>query len=147
MKKRPDLIVLIAVWEFISAAGLILPIIFILGIGFFMPFSSRMGYWGYEGTFPGMGNIAIFMTVFVFLFLGVYFGVALAGGIGLLRGREWGRIISIVHAALSLFWFPVGTVIGALALVYLLKPEVREYFQEEEQAAPQSSPPADTSKT
>ena len=57
-----------------------------------------------------------------------YFVLALMGGIGLLQGREWGRIMTIVHAALSLFWIPIGTVIGALVLVYLTRPEVRDYF-------------------
>jgi len=30
--------------------------------------------------------------------------------------------------ALSLSWVPIGTVIGILILLYLIKPEVREYF-------------------
>jgi hypothetical protein len=50
------------------------------------------------------------------------------GGIGLLKGREWGRILSIIHAALNLLWVPVGTVIGVLILIYLTKTETQEYF-------------------
>lgn len=64
----------------------------------------------------------------VLLVMLAYFVLALMGGIGLLQGREWGRILSIVHAALSLFWIPIGTVIGILIIIYLTKQEVREYF-------------------
>ena len=56
-------------------------------------------------------------------------GLSLAGGIGILKAKSWGRIISIVVAVLSLFWIPVGTVLGVLVLIYLAKAEVREYFE------------------
>ncbi len=77
---------------------------------------------------PRMGGFAIFALGVAVLVMVAYFILALMGGIGLLKGREWGRILSIVHAALSLFWVPVGTVIGVLILVYLTKDEVKEYF-------------------
>ena len=75
-----------------------------------------------------MGGIAILILGIAMLVMVAYFVLALMGGIGLLKGKEWGRILSIVHAALSLFWVPVGTVIGILILVYLTKTEVQEYF-------------------
>ena len=77
---------------------------------------------------PNISVIAIFGLSIAVLVMVAYFILALMGGIGLLRGREWGRILSIVHAALSLFWAPIGTVIGILILIYLTKNEVKEYF-------------------
>ncbi len=62
------------------------------------------------------------------LFLLGCMSIAIASGIGLLQGKRWGRIVGIVNAALSLLLVPIGTVIGILILIYLLKPEVREYF-------------------
>jgi len=56
-------------------------------------------------------------------------GLSLAGGIGILKAKSWGRIISIVVAVLSLFWIPVGTVLGILVLIYLARTEVRAYFE------------------
>jgi len=53
----------------------------------------------------------------------------LAGGTGILKAKSWGRIISIIVAVLSLFWIPVGTVLGILVLIYLTRSEVREYFE------------------
>jgi hypothetical protein len=54
--------------------------------------------------------------------------LAILGGIGVLIGKEWGRIIALVHSGLSLFWFPIGTVIGVLSIVYLTKQETKDYF-------------------
>ena len=92
-----------------------------------MWWDGMMGGWGMWGV-PQMGGIAIIVMGIVALVMVAYFVMALMGGIGLLRGREWGRILSIVHAALSLFWVPVGTVIGILILIYLTKAETQEYF-------------------
>jgi len=75
-----------------------------------------------------MGGFAIIGLSIALLVMVAYFILALMGGIGLLKAKEWGRILSIVHAALSLFSVPVGTVIGVLILVYLTKDEVKEYF-------------------
>jgi hypothetical protein len=44
-------------------------------------------------------------------------------------GKDWGRILAIVHSAVSLLNIPIGTVIGIIALIYLTKEDVREYFQ------------------
>ena len=35
----------------------------------------------------------------------------------------------MIHAVLSLFAIPCGTIIGILVLIYLMKPETREYFE------------------
>jgi len=129
--KRPDLLVLIAVWEFLCAFGVLVGIGGVSSYFFFtVPgvwWDGMMGGWDMWGV-PQMGGIAIFVLGIVLLVMVAYFILALMGGIGLLKGREWGRILSIIHAALSLFWVPVGTVIGVLILIYLTKTETQEYF-------------------
>lgn len=112
MRKRPDMLVLIAVWQFISAAGSLIGIASIAVFAF--PY-----VWDPGGVFG--------LTVAV-VTLACYTAFAVAGGVGLLIGKEWGRILSIVHAALSTLAVPVGTIIGVLSIVYLVKPEVRTYF-------------------
>jgi hypothetical protein len=65
--------------------------------------------------------------------LGVVGGALLAilglpqviGGVGLLANRNWARYVLIVTSALSLFKFPIGTVLGAYALWVLLHEESR----------------------
>jgi len=132
--KRPDLLVLIAVWMFLSALGILIGIAAVSSMFFFTyPWVCWNGMegWGMWGMWdmPRMGGFAIFALGVAVLVMVAYFILALMGGIGLLKGKEWGRVLSIVHAALSLFWIPVGTVIGILVIIYLVKPEVREYFE------------------
>ena len=63
------------------------------------------------------------------LVLLTYIGLSVAAGVGLIIEREWGRILAIIHSALIVIWIPIGTVIGVLSLIYLTKPEVRQYFE------------------
>ena len=53
----------------------------------------------------------------------------LATGVGLLRHRPWARTSGIVLGALSLFWVPLGTIVGVLTLYVLLQDDVRELFR------------------
>jgi hypothetical protein len=80
-------------------------------------------------AFPSVSYISgFFGLTLAVVALAFVLGVGVAGGVGLLRGKEWGRILSIVHAALSLFNIPIGTVIGVLAMIYLVRQDVREHF-------------------
>ena len=128
--KRPDLIILIAVWEFLSAFVVLIGIATLTSAFFFT--APWMMMWEWNGWqmcgAPNASGFVIFGMSIALLIMVAYFILALIGGIGLLRGKEWGRILSIVHAALSLFWVPIGTAIGVLILIYLTKTEVKEYF-------------------
>ncbi len=110
--KRHDGLVLIAVWDFLTALWLLIPVVAIAIFAF--PDTDDAG--GYFG-------LSIVTVVLLSLL-----GLSLAAGIGLLTRKEWGRLLAIVHAALSLIVIPLGTIIGALSLVYLTRSEIREYF-------------------
>jgi uncharacterized membrane protein (DUF2068 family) len=116
--KRPDLLILIVIWEFLTA---LLALIGVVAIAVFA-FPSITFLWGIASAG------AIFGLSLATLVLAAYCGLGIAGGIGLITGREWGRIIAIVHAAISILNVPIGTVIGILSIVYLASPEVRDYF-------------------
>lgn len=117
--KRNDILILIAIWEFLS--GLIV----FVGVASIAAFA-----------FPPVLDLsnaerigALFgLSVATFVLL-VYFALSLAAGIGLITGKEWGRISAIIHAALSLFSMPIGTIIGILVLVYLTRPDIKLYFE------------------
>ena len=51
-----------------------------------------------------------------------------AAGWALFKMLEWGRWLSIALGVLSLLLFPVGTIIGGVAIWYLLQPTVRDSF-------------------
>ena len=118
--KRPDLLLLIAIWEFITAFGAFIGISIIAVFAFPDAINHT---WG--SATPGV----IFGFSIAILVLLCYIGIAIAGGIGILQGKEWGRILSIAHAALNLFSFPIGTVIGILSIIYLTRPEVMDYIK------------------
>jgi hypothetical protein len=118
--KRPDNLILIAVWQFTTAFFALIGIFFLAAL----TFPDVIGpLWGQAMT------VGVFIFSIAIALLLVFIGIAIASGIGLLKGQEWGRVLSIIHAALSLFLYPIiGTVIGILTIIYLTKSEVSEYF-------------------
>jgi len=134
--KKPDLLVLIVIWEFISAFVAFIGIVAIAV--FAIPFV--LGTWGnweyYNGDYYGMmGNYsdmprvgAVFGLSGAILILLCFLVIAIIAGIGLLKGKEWGRITGIIHSALSVFCAPIGTVIGVFSIIYLTKQEVKDLF-------------------
>lgn len=116
--KRPDEILLIAVWNFfsilIAIIGMVALVLFAYPIVNNLYDIARTG---------GLFGLAIAM-----LFLACYVVLAILGGIGILLGKEWGRIICLIQAALSLFAIPFGTIIGIFIIIYLGKPEVKDFF-------------------
>jgi hypothetical protein len=130
--KKPDLLILIAIWEFFTAFGALIAIAAISIFGF-TGFLGNWDGWSYNGgrmwDFGSMPGVAIIFGLSVAIF--VVFCVlvlAILSGIGILKGKEWGRVTAMVHSVISLFWFPVGTVIGVLSLIYLAKQETKDYF-------------------
>lgn len=126
MKKRPDGLILIAAWQFINALGAIIGILAIAIFAF--PVVVRLHGVAQAGGLFGLG-VAV-LVLLCFTILGAF------GGFGLLNGTELGRILSIVHAAVNLIIIPIGTVLGILAIIYLGKPEVREYFEPTQEKEP-----------
>ena len=57
---------------------------------------------------------------FVWVLLIARAGLALAAGWGLLERAQWGRILAVVAALLSLLKFPFGTALGIWTLVLML---------------------------
>ena len=113
--KRPDTVILIAIWQFLNA------LFCSIGIAAIAIFAFPKAGPADVGTIFGLSIGIFFLLCFV--------GLSVAGGIGLLLGKNWGRIVSIVNAALNLISIPIGTIIGVLVLIYLTRSEVREYFE------------------
>jgi hypothetical protein len=53
----------------------------------------------------------------------------IVGGIGLLKGKNWARVLVIFLAVLDLIDFPIGTAIGGYTLWVLLNKESAELFE------------------
>jgi len=50
-------------------------------------------------------------------------------GIGLLKRKEWARILTLILSVLDLINFPIGTAVGAYSIWALVQPEVVEQFK------------------
>jgi hypothetical protein len=85
-------------------------------------FSHHFGNWGRgpwgDGGMPDWFGPAILRMVW--LGLTIRIGLALVAAWGLYERTQWGRIVAIVAAFLSLLKFPFGTALGIWTLVVLL---------------------------
>ena len=65
--------------------------------------------------------------------LGTFFVIisipGIIGGIGLLKHKQWARIVIIIISALDLLNFPFGTALGIYSIWALVQPEVMAEFE------------------
>jgi hypothetical protein len=86
-------------------------------------FSNHFGPWGHGPWSDGSGPpewLGPAILRFVWVALLVRSGLALIAGWGLYERTQWGRVVAIVAAFLSLLKFPFGTALGIWTLVVLL---------------------------
>ena len=81
-----------------------------------------------SGDRQALGVLSI-VGVSVGAFMGVLGLPGLLAGIGLLRRRNWGRILAIIVSFLNLLNFPIGTVIGGYSLWVLFQDAATAYFE------------------
>lgn len=66
--------------------------------------------------------------ILLFLFLML---LAVFGAIGMLRWKEWGRMIILFLGALFVFFIPIGTVVGAYTIWVLTHEKAKYYFSKD----------------
>ncbi|HXG58309.1 MAG TPA: hypothetical protein VNL91_04755 [Thermoanaerobaculia bacterium] len=90
------------------------------------------------GLIAGAGAIsgdrdAFFITGTIGTIIGAFIVImslpSILGGIGVLRRRNWGRVLTIVLSFINLLGFPIGTAIGAYSLWVLLNDQSRPLFR------------------
>ena len=120
-RRRPDAVTIIAIYHFV-VGGLAL-----LGAGailIFLMLPMTLGRANWVGA--GAGLILLGFGVLVALAFGL---AAIVMGWGLLELRSWARWGAVVLAILQLLFFPLGTIIGALIIWYLLTEDGRQPFE------------------
>lgn len=119
--RRTDGITAIAIYHYVVAG------IFALAAFFFGIPTIILGIVGITedaGAFIGMAAVALIaMTLLAFSLLNVVVGY----GVWTLRG--WARLGAMAIAVVGLLFVPLGTLVGALILWYLLKPEIAAAFE------------------
>lgn len=127
-RSRPDGVTLAAIWFILGA---ILPFLGALAIMIFA-YPAVL-----TDTTSGIDRyLAVAGVSFGLLVVLAILAANIAAAVGLLRLRPWGRMLAIVLAALGLIWFPIGTIVGALIIWYLLSEEAQQAFGAAPPAAP-----------
>jgi len=125
--KRPAGITLIAVWHLLNGALFALGalLVVVLPAPLLWQGTDRVeSFWPLWGLLIGL------------ICLGGASLLGFVAGWGLLRMHEWARWLSIGLALLGLPLFPIGSVVGALIIVYLLQSPVSEAFLDNTRARP-----------
>ncbi len=82
---------------------------------------------------PDMGDIAPGILQFVAVAMGLFLALLgvpkIVGGLGLLRQREWARILILAVSFLSLINVPFGTALGIYSIVILFNQETVKLFK------------------
>jgi hypothetical protein len=117
--KRPDGVIVIALWYLLVAFGmgiaaLTLLVIPIPAVWFNTEGIDRM--WAMWGL--GIGLVLVAAPSIL----------ALITGIGLLKLQGWARWLALGLALLMLFAFPIGTLAGMFTIWYLLQDSVKAAF-------------------
>jgi hypothetical protein len=111
---------LIAVYHFVIGA------VFLLATMILAFPTALLAFIGLTQAAPALlGMVAVGLVAAVVMAFCLLF---LATGYGLWIGKQWARVSAIALAVLTLLIFPLGTVIGALILWHLLKPEIANQF-------------------
>ena len=83
------------------------------------------------GVATGDGEAAAILGVTGVFVMGIMMLFAVPGvvaGYGLLKGKNWGRILALIVAAFSLLNFPIGTAISLYTFWVLLQEDANVYF-------------------
>lgn len=77
---------------------------------------------------PESTRILTFIGTVTAIFLFVLSVPGIIGGIGLLQGKPWARILVLILAGLNLFNIPIGTAVGIYTIWVLLQAETVQLF-------------------
>jgi hypothetical protein len=77
---------------------------------------------GVAAALLGLGGVAMTMTLIVFAI------PAFLCGWGLLKLRNWARVLAIILGAIALIEFPIGTIFGVYVLVVMFRKDGEALF-------------------
>ncbi len=80
-----------------------------------------------SGDWRAMGILTI-VAVTVTTFMVVLGAPSIVAGIGLLKRKEWARILTLILSCLAVFNFPIGTAIAVYSFWVLLNNETSPLF-------------------
>jgi hypothetical protein len=117
MDKHVQLIGLL--WIVYGIVGLLFAF-FVFLLLFGVSFIPDMGH-----IAPGILRIIAWISSLFFMALAI---PQIIAGMGLIKRKEWGRILTLIVSFFHLLSFPLGTALGVYSFVILLKPEAVRLF-------------------
>ena len=79
-----------------------------------------------------------FVATAIFLFVSILSVPGIVAGIGIVKFKNWARILGLILSVIKLLNIPIGTALGVYGLWVLLSPETESLFQK---GAGPSDPP------
>jgi hypothetical protein len=76
------------------------------------------------------------ILVLVGFLIGIVSILGIIGAVGVLRRKEWGRILLLVVSFFNLLRFPLGTILGVYSIWILLNAEAIRLFRPVQMGAP-----------
>ncbi|MDX1665288.1 MAG: hypothetical protein R3272_15960 [Candidatus Promineifilaceae bacterium] len=100
-------------------------VLFLVIGGFVFFLLTSIGFLSMEAEAIGVLSLVATLVVGIMLLLAL---PSLLAGWGLLKGRDWGRILAIIVSFLNITNFPFGTLLAIYTLYVLLQSEASAYF-------------------
>ncbi len=129
MEKHIKLVaVLNIVYRCVTILGSVVLFILAAVFGRIMDFVERRGDLHADDIPREILDIVPFILVVIGAIMIVVSIVAIIGSVGVLRRKEWGRIVLIVVSFFNLMHVPLGTVLGVYSLWVLFNDEIVHIF-------------------
>ena len=142
MEKHIKLVaVLNIVYRCLIILGSIVLFILAAVFGRIMDFVERRGELHADDIPREILDIVPFILVVIGAIMIVVSIVAIIGAVGVMRRKEWGRIVLIVVSFFNLMHVPLGTVLGVYSLWVLFNDEIVRIFN------PLPAPPSNVPST
>ncbi|MGD0036559.1 MAG: hypothetical protein ABSC53_04615 [Bacteroidota bacterium] len=105
-------------------------VLFAIAIGFryFFELISRCGHHGMDEIPPEVMGIVPFILTIVGILVLTFSIIGIIGAVGVLKKKEWGRIIMLVTSFFNLIRIPLGTILGVYSIWVLLNDETIRLF-------------------
>ena len=124
MEKHISLVgILNIVYEFFALIGACVLFAIAIGFRYFFELISRYDHHGMNEMPPELLDIVPLILTAIGLLLFVFSIVGIIGAIGVMKKKEWGRIMVLVISFFNLIHIPLGTVLGVYSIWVLLNDE------------------------
>jgi hypothetical protein len=124
MEKHISLVgILNIVYSALALIGACALFIFAFGFRYFFEMISRYSHHEMDDVPPFVMDLVPFILTVIGIFILIFAIIGIIGAVGVLKRKEWGRIVVIVISFFNLIHIPLGTILGVYSIWALLNDE------------------------